>query len=79
MPLADEDKGNVPCAFVVKRPGAAVDADDIKSFALSNGPAYAHPRTVVFVDNMPLTGNAKVDLAALKARLPESAPQGVRK
>ncbi len=79
VPLADEDKGSIPCAFVVKRPGVAVDADDIKNFALSNGPAYAHPRTVVFVDNMPLTGNAKIDLAALKARLPESASLGVRK
>ena len=78
VPLDDDDRGQVPCAFVVKRPGSDVEVDDIKQFALRNGPAYAHPRKVLFIDSMPLTGNAKIDLAALKARLPEADAQGIQ-
>ncbi len=78
VPFADDDKGAVPCAFIVRRPGSDVGGDDIKQFALSYGPAFAHPRQVLFVDSMPLTGNAKIDMAALMTRLPGSKAEGVR-
>jgi len=78
VPLADDIKGEIPCAFVVRRPGADVDSDEIKQFALSNGPAYAHPRQVFFVDSMPLTGNAKIDMAALKTRVPVADSGGLQ-
>lgn len=62
-----EAKGEVPYAFVVRRPGSNVDEAAVKAFALENGPAYAHPRRVIFVEEIPLTGANKVDRAALRA------------
>ena len=61
----DEVKGEVPVAFVVPRAGADPSEDDIKRYALANGPAYAHPRAVYMLDELPLTASKKVDRAAL--------------
>ena len=61
----DEIKGAVPVAFVVPRAGTDPSAEDIKSYALANGPAYAHPRAVYMMDALPLTAAKKVDRAAL--------------
>ena len=40
-------------------------ADDIKEYALKNGPAYAHPRHVWFVDEIALASTAKIDRTQL--------------
>jgi|AGTN01.1.fsa_nt_gi Acyl-CoA synthetases (AMP-forming)/AMP-acid ligases II len=61
-------KGAVPVAFVVPQSGRGVDEAALKAFALANGPAYAHPRRIHFVDGIPLTGTNKIDRAALLAR-----------
>lgn len=61
VPIADEIKGAKPVAFVVRRPGAQVSADELRQFALSNGPSYQHPRHIFFVDRMPLAGTNKID------------------
>ncbi|MDX1384497.1 MAG: fatty acid--CoA ligase family protein, partial [Thermoanaerobaculia bacterium] len=71
--IADEIKGQLPVAFVVRRPGAAVAEEDLKRFALANAPAYQHPRRVWFVDELPLAGTKKVDRAALVARAAEAS------
>ena len=52
-------------AFVVSKPGRSPSADEIKRFALANAPAYAHPRFVWFVDELPLASTNKVDRALL--------------
>jgi acyl-CoA synthetase (AMP-forming)/AMP-acid ligase II len=65
IPADDEIKGAIPIAFVVTVPGATVSAADVRSFALANGPAYAHPRAVLFVDALPVGGTHKVDRKAL--------------
>ncbi len=62
-----EIKGEVPVAFVVLEDGKRTDADELKQFALAHAPAYAHPRRVYFVPNIPLTGTNKIDKPALKA------------
>jgi acyl-CoA synthetase (AMP-forming)/AMP-acid ligase II len=49
VPLPDEERAQVPVAFVVRREGASVDAETLKQHALANGPAYQHPRRVCFV------------------------------
>ena len=55
-------------AFVVPRPGANVTEEAVKAYALAYGPAYAHPRRVEIVRELPLAGTSKIDRAALKAR-----------
>ena len=40
----------------------------VKEFALAHGPAYAHPRHVELVAELPLAGTGKVDRRLLIAR-----------
>jgi acyl-CoA synthetase (AMP-forming)/AMP-acid ligase II len=81
VPVPDDIKGEKPFAFVVRRAGSDLDQATVKRFALEHAPAYQHPRTVVFLDTMPLAGPNKVDRKGLKARAAErvaSAAQGSR-
>ena len=73
VPVDDEIKGQKPVAFVVRRPGAAVDEAAIKRFALANAPAFQHPRRVFFVEALPLAATNKIDRAALTKRAAEAA------
>jgi long-chain acyl-CoA synthetase len=66
VPFAHQIKGEVPVAVVVARQGAAIDEHGVRDFALQRGPAYAHPRRVLFVDALPLNGAAKTDRIAVK-------------
>lgn len=68
LPLADDIKGMVPVAYLVLAPGAVLTADEVKAFALAEGPAYRHPRHVAFLEALPLAGTNKVDRQALTAR-----------
>jgi long-chain acyl-CoA synthetase len=63
VPIDDDIKGTKPVAFIIAK--GAVDADEIKRFALANAPAYQHPRFVWFVDRLPLSTTNKIDRAAL--------------
>jgi acyl-CoA synthetase (AMP-forming)/AMP-acid ligase II len=65
VPVDDDIKGQKPVAFVIKKPGRALDAEAVKRFALANAPAYQHPRFVWFVDELPLASTNKLDRAAL--------------
>jgi len=65
VPLADEERGNIPVAFVVRRAGSSLDAEALKQHALAHGPAYQHPRRIRFVDDLPWAGTNKVDRNAL--------------
>jgi acyl-CoA synthetase (AMP-forming)/AMP-acid ligase II len=66
MPFDHELKGQVPYAFVVPRAGAIVTEDELKQFALANGPAYQHPRRVFFLEELPLSGTNKIDRELLR-------------
>jgi long-chain acyl-CoA synthetase len=66
MPFEHEMKGQVPYAFVVPRTGRIASEDDLKQFALANGPAYQHPRRVFFLEQLPLAGTNKVDQQQLR-------------
>jgi acyl-CoA synthetase (AMP-forming)/AMP-acid ligase II len=68
--VPDEIKGEKPVAFVVLRPGAVFDEGALKTFTLANGPAYAHPRRVLQLAELPLSAANKVDQAALRKLLP---------
>jgi acyl-CoA synthetase (AMP-forming)/AMP-acid ligase II len=67
VPVAHRIKGEVPVAVVVQRKGAGLGESEVRDFALRHGPAFAHPRRVLFVDALPLNGAAKTDRIAVKA------------
>lgn len=67
LPFEHEMKGAVPYAFVVLRKGAHATEDDLRRYALENGPAYQHPRRVFFLDQLPLAGTNKIDQQRLRA------------
>jgi len=68
VPVPDEIKYQLPVAFVVARPGTTPTEEALRRFALDNGPAYAHPRAVWFVDELPLAGTNKIDRKTLVDR-----------
>jgi long-chain acyl-CoA synthetase len=59
--VPDEIKGALPFAFIVRQPDAQLDEAAVKAFAIANGPAYAHPRFVAFIDAIPLAPTNKPD------------------
>jgi acyl-CoA synthetase (AMP-forming)/AMP-acid ligase II len=65
VPIEDDIKGQKPVAFVIRKPGRALDGEALKRFALANAPAYQHPRFVWFVDELPLASTNKLDRTAL--------------
>tara|TARA_Y100001001_G_scaffold53565_1_gene49953 strand:+ start:637 stop:2130 length:1494 start_codon:yes stop_codon:yes gene_type:complete len=71
VPVADALKGQLPAAFVRIESGAQMGVQELKQFALENGPAYAHPRHIWFVEEIPLASTAKVDRAGLVERATE--------
>ena len=77
VPVPHPVKGHVPVAMVMLSDDAQADEDELKSFCLANGPAYAHPRRVQVVDEMPLNGAGKVDRTVVQARLEELFAAGL--
>jgi long-chain acyl-CoA synthetase len=67
--IAHDVKGFVPAAAVVLHPGAQVTVEELKSFCLGRGPAYAHPRRIMIVDELPLSGAGKPDRKAVQREL----------
>ncbi|CAH2603345.1 Acyl--CoA ligase [Rhodovastum atsumiense] len=65
VPLPDEERSQVPVAFLVPHPGATVTVEEVKRFALQGGPAYQHPRRIRFLAELPWAGTNKVDRKAL--------------
>ncbi|MBX9943375.1 MAG: acyl--CoA ligase [Reyranella sp.] len=80
VPVPDEIKYQLPVAFVVPKPGRTPTEDALRRFALDNGPAYAHPRAVWLVDELPLAGTNKIDRKVLVDRAVAAyAPDSVRR
>jgi acyl-CoA synthetase (AMP-forming)/AMP-acid ligase II len=68
VPVPDDLKGQLPVAFVRPETGAQLSEEEVKRFALEHGPAYAHPRRVWLVDEIPLASTAKIDRLGLVER-----------
>jgi long-chain acyl-CoA synthetase len=66
VPIDDEVKGQKPVAFIIPKAGRHPPEDDIKQFALTNGPVYQHPRFVWIVHKLPLASTNKIDRGALR-------------
>ena len=61
VPFPHAIKGEVPVAMVVMATSRQANEDELKKFCLANGPAYAHPRRIHFVAQLPLNGPGKID------------------
>lgn len=72
--VPDEVKGQIPIAFVVLK-DVLLPAEELKRFALANGPAYSHPRAFVVVDALPVASTHKID----KRQLLEQAREAARR
>ena len=67
VPVDDTIKGQKPIAFCVTRKGASLTEAQVKQYALVNAPAFRHPRSVWFLDRMPLASTNKIDRKTLIA------------
>jgi acyl-CoA synthetase (AMP-forming)/AMP-acid ligase II len=65
VPVPDTVKGEVPVAFIVPEPGRALTELELQRWSLDRVPAFQHPRSVWFFDELPLSGTEKVDRQAL--------------
>ncbi len=52
--VPDEAKGENPVAIIVRKPGSAITGKEIVAFCRENVSAYKAPRTVYFIDEMPM-------------------------
>lgn len=74
----DSYAGEIPVAFVVLKPDAAVDAEALKAYArdhVSERPAA--PAEILILDAMPLTAIGKIFKPALRGRLQTRATQAL--
>ncbi len=71
--VPDEIKGQIPIAFVVPVPDTAPSPESLKEFALSEGPAFSHPRAIVVLDQLPVAGTHKIDKRPLLSLALEAA------
>lgn len=69
--LPDEERGQVPVAFIVPAAGNRPTVESIKKFAIENGPAYQHPRRMEIRADLPLAGTNKIDRNELAKRARE--------
>ena len=67
--VPDDRLGEVGMAFVVLEPGPPVDAAEIIEWSRANMANYKAPRSVEFLDALPLNATGKVMKDELRARV----------
>ena len=70
-PLTHDTKGFAPAAMVVLKAGKHVGEQELQNFFAENGPAFAIPRAIMFVDTIPLNGAGKVDRPLIRRTMEE--------
>ena len=65
----DTDSGEEVVAFVQARPGATLDAEEVRGWAREHLSAVKYPREVHVVEQIPLTSVGKLDRKRLRADL----------
>ena len=58
--VPDQRLGEIGCAYVVPRPGAAIDEDEVVAWCRERMANYKVPRSVVVVDGLPRNASGKV-------------------
>jgi 4-coumarate--CoA ligase len=66
--VPDEEAGEVPKAFVVRRPGEQVGASEIQEFVAGHVATYKQVRAVEFVDEIPKSASGKILRRLLRER-----------
>ncbi|MBI3089189.1 MAG: acyl--CoA ligase [Candidatus Tectomicrobia bacterium] len=77
--LPDAEAGEVPKAFVVRRPGSALDAATLMGFVAARVAAYKRVRAVEFIDAIPKSPSGKILRRLLEKQgqpAPTSPPRG---
>ncbi len=68
VPKPDPEAGEIPRAFVVRRPGAKVTAHELMQFTAERVAGYKQIRAVEFVDEIPKNPSGKILRRLLKER-----------
>lgn len=76
--VADERRGEVGRAFVVRRPGAQLDERAVMAFTRKHLANFKTPRSVVFVDELPRNAGGKVRKTVLREWAAAHNPARVR-
>jgi fatty-acyl-CoA synthase len=67
--VEDERWGERPCACVVRRPGATLDADELRRFLSARVAKWWLPERIEFIAEVPKTSVGKFDKKVLRAQL----------
>ena len=65
--VPDSFSGEAVKAYVVRKPGADLSADELLDYCKRNLVKYKLPKHIAFIDALPRTGVGKIDKRALKA------------
>lgn len=69
--LPDDVKGEIACAYVVRREGQELDGEQVIAYSREHLAAYKVPRQVVFVKSLPQTSTGKIMRRKLSTFDPE--------
>jgi 4-coumarate--CoA ligase len=58
--IADDEAGEIPAAFVVRRPGADVSAEELQSFVADQVAHFKQIRRLDFIDAVPKSASGKI-------------------
>jgi acyl-coenzyme A synthetase/AMP-(fatty) acid ligase len=64
----DEEGGEIPRAFVVRQPGATLEADEVIEFVATRIAPHKKVRMVDFIDAIPKSASGKILRKDLKGR-----------
>ncbi|MDF9296269.1 o-succinylbenzoate--CoA ligase [Geobacillus stearothermophilus] len=76
--IDDDTWGQVPCAFVVLKKGAAADEHGLKQFCRERLAKYKVPARIYFVDELPRNAAQKLLRRELKTLIPEAEKRASR-
>jgi long-chain acyl-CoA synthetase len=64
--MKDSFRGEIPVAFVVRKPGNTISAEELLAFCKERLVDYKIPRAINFLDALPKTGPGKIDKLKLR-------------
>ncbi|MQL85761.1 hypothetical protein Taro_018268 [Colocasia esculenta] len=60
VPYPDEEAGQIPLAFIVRRPGSSLSGDQVIEFVAKHVAPYKKVRRVAFIDSIPKSAAGKI-------------------